>query len=56
MPKAEIPDGVERYERFEDNFGGYMKPMQFGSYVLITDLPALHAHWLEQLRRSCEAK
>lgn len=53
MPRAEIPEGVERFRHIPDLHDkphARLVPDDEGPWLRVSDLPALHAHWLEQLK------
>lgn len=54
MPRAEIPAGVARW-RFRLRYGlapgaGSLDRDSNGELIAVSDLPAIKAHWLEQLK------
>jgi len=46
MPRAEIPESVERF----GVEGGQIVELSTGCFIHTSQLPKLHAHWLEQLK------
>jgi hypothetical protein len=57
MPRAEVPEGVERFEPWcpQDadpcrDSDASMLPDEEGAYIAMADLPKLYQHWLDQLK------